>query len=116
MPHLVDPQLSDARHIFCSFRIETALFEPGAENRVAEADLGADTAIEGIVGVGNVVMPPCKLPRIERHHAASISKTAISRSRTLYLTKHQSRLPTLASGDFPPAPRRAVCTAADQST
>jgi hypothetical protein len=60
VPHRVDPLLADLILVIRVVNVQTSLFDPLAEHGVAGAQVGADAPVEGIVGVGNVVVTPEK--------------------------------------------------------
>jgi hypothetical protein len=63
VPHIINPL--GARLVGHSLRIDPSLLQPLLENRIAESQIRPDAVVEGVVGVGDVVVPPPELPRVE---------------------------------------------------
>lgn len=91
MPHRVDPFLTDMVLVVRVVNVQTSLFDPLAKNGIASSEVGPNAPVEGIVGVGNVVVTPekesvsksrmakkgedspCELPRVEGHDATPLA-------------------------------------------
>lgn len=48
--------------------IDAGLAAAFLENRVGEAEVGAEAAVEGVVGRGDVVVAPAELDRVDGQH------------------------------------------------
>jgi len=58
MPDLINPQLPNLRLVLVLLQIQAMLFDPLAEDRIRRAHLGADTAVECVIRVGDVAVTP----------------------------------------------------------
>lgn len=69
MPHIVDPQR--ARLFRLRLGVDACGGEALLEDRVGEAEVGADAFVEGVVAGGGVVVPPAELPGVGREDASA---------------------------------------------